>query len=103
MLFRSFDQVDLLVCPTVPMGAFDIEGEWTYEQLRGIELLTLRNTRPFNALGLPAISVPCGFTQEGLPVGLQIVGPPGGEAKVLGLARAYQARTDWHRRRPPVG
>jgi Asp-tRNA(Asn)/Glu-tRNA(Gln) amidotransferase A subunit family amidase len=99
---KIFDQVDLVVTPTTPIPPFDATRERTPEQLRGVEVLTLRNTRPFNALGLPAISVPCGFTESGLPIGLQIVGPPGGESRVLALARAFQARTDWHRRRPPT-
>ena len=60
----------------------------------------LRNTRPFNALGLPTISVPCGFTRAGLPVGLQITGPHGDEATVLRLAHAYERATGWHDRRP---
>ena len=60
----------------------------------------LHNTRPFNALGLPTISVPCGFTRAGLPIGMQISGPPGGETKVLRLAHAYEQATDWHNRHP---
>jgi aspartyl-tRNA(Asn)/glutamyl-tRNA(Gln) amidotransferase subunit A len=55
----------------------------------------LHNTRPFNLLGLPTISVPCGFTAERLPIGLQISGPPGSEATVLRLARAYERATAW--------
>ena len=51
----------------------------------------LRNTRPFNALGVPTISVPCGFTSAGLPVGLQISGAPGREDVVLQAAEAYEA------------
>ncbi len=62
-----------------------------------------RNTRPFNALGLPTVSVPCGFTSDGLPIGLQITGPPGGESEVLRLAHGYEQATEWHRRRPALG
>jgi aspartyl-tRNA(Asn)/glutamyl-tRNA(Gln) amidotransferase subunit A len=58
------------------------------------------NTRPFNGYGLPVISIVCGFSKEGLPVGLQIAGPPFSESKVLALAHAYQQATDWHKRRP---
>ncbi len=64
------------------------------------EVLTLRNTRPFNALGLPTISIPYGFTQAGLPIGMQITGPPQAEATVLRLVHAYEQATDWHNRRP---
>jgi aspartyl-tRNA(Asn)/glutamyl-tRNA(Gln) amidotransferase subunit A len=62
----------------------------------------LRNTRPFNMLGMPTISVPCGFTQSGLPVGMQITGPWGDEPTILRLAHAYQDATDWHKRRLPA-
>ena len=57
-----------------------------------------RNTRPFNVWGLPAISVPCGFTQSGLPIGLQIAAPPWREDMVLQLAYAYEQATAWHKR-----
>jgi aspartyl-tRNA(Asn)/glutamyl-tRNA(Gln) amidotransferase subunit A len=58
------------------------------------------NTRPFNGYGLPAISIPCGFSKEGLPIGLQIAGPMFGEANVLAVASAFQRETDWHRKKP---
>jgi aspartyl-tRNA(Asn)/glutamyl-tRNA(Gln) amidotransferase subunit A len=58
---------------------------------------------PFNVLGLPALSVPVGFTAGGLPAGLQLVGRPFAEATLLGVAAAYQAVSDWHERLPPVG
>ena len=92
-----FDGVDLLVTPTTVVPPFETSMAHTQEELRALELVTLRNTRPFNALGLPAVSVPCGFTSGGLPIGLQITGPPGGEAGVLALGHAYQQCTDWHR------
>jgi Asp-tRNA(Asn)/Glu-tRNA(Gln) amidotransferase A subunit family amidase len=61
----------------------------------------LRNTSySMNVFGIPAISVPCGFTTNGLPVGMQIAGPMWGEGRVLALARAYQERTNWHRATP---
>ncbi|HEV3200438.1 MAG TPA: amidase [Bryobacteraceae bacterium] len=60
------------------------------------------NTRPFNGYGLPTISLPCGFTKDGLPIGMQISGPHFGEMNVLALAHAYQEATDWHKRRPPL-
>lgn len=58
------------------------------------------NTSPFDAYGIPAISLPCGFTQDGMPIGLMIAGPHFAEGKVLALAYAYQQATDWHTRRP---
>lgn len=60
------------------------------------------NTSPFDAYGIPAISLPCGFTKEGMPVGLMIAGPHFSEGKVLALAYAYQQATDWHKRRPQL-
>lgn len=60
------------------------------------------NTRPFNGYGLPAITVPCGFSKDGLPIGLQIAGPHFAEATVLALAYAYQEATEWHKKRPPL-
>ncbi|MFI5103559.1 MAG: amidase family protein, partial [Terriglobales bacterium] len=66
----------------------------------GKELLMLRNTRPFNVYGLPAVSVCCGFSKSGLPIGLQIAGAPGSEGVVLALARAYEKQTEWHKSRP---
>lgn len=61
------------------------------------------NTLPFNVFGIPTISVPCGFTRGGLPIGLQISGPPLGEAPVLALAHAYEQATEWHLREPSLG
>jgi aspartyl-tRNA(Asn)/glutamyl-tRNA(Gln) amidotransferase subunit A len=101
---KVFDAVDLLVTPTTPVPPFMIsELLADIDNLRTKEVLTSRNTRPFNLLGLPTISVPCGFTSEGLPIGMQIAGPPGGEATVLRLAYAYELATEWHNRRPNLG
>jgi aspartyl-tRNA(Asn)/glutamyl-tRNA(Gln) amidotransferase subunit A len=99
-----FADVDALVGPTVPVANPKIADLHPGEQgtLRQAEIAALRNTRPFNIYGLPAISVPCGFTRGGLPVGLQIAGPPWGEAVVLRLACAYEQATAWHKRRPPA-
>ena len=59
-------------------------------------------TLPFNLTGQPAISVPCGFTRGGLPIGLQLVGRPFDEATLFRAAAAYESATDWHKRRPPI-
>jgi aspartyl-tRNA(Asn)/glutamyl-tRNA(Gln) amidotransferase subunit A len=88
---RIFETVDVLITPTVPVPPFKIADLLSDpETLRNKEQLTLRNTRPFNVLGWPTISVPCGQTSGGLPIGLQISGAPGAEATVLGLAAAYE-------------
>ncbi|MBI3698297.1 MAG: amidase, partial [Acidobacteria bacterium] len=62
----------------------------------------LENTGQFNVYGIPAISVPCGFTSGGLPIGLMIAGPRFSEGKVLALANAYERATEWHKRKPPL-
>jgi aspartyl-tRNA(Asn)/glutamyl-tRNA(Gln) amidotransferase subunit A len=86
-----FAEVDLLVTPTTPMPAPAISDlKKDPEALRPAEIILLRNTRPFNVWGLPAISVPCGLTKSGLPIGLQIAGPHWREDLVLGLAHAYE-------------
>lgn len=96
-----FADVDVLVTPSTPIAAPSLaELTENSDQLRPREVLLLRNTRPFNVWGLPAISVPCGFTKLGLPIGLQIAGPRWGENKVLQLAHAYEQATEWHKRRP---
>ncbi len=97
----TFDDVDLLVTPTTPIPAPSIvELKQNSDLLRPQELLLLRNTRPVNVWGLPAISIPCGFTPAGLPIGLQIIGPHWGEARVLQFAHAYEQATAWHKREP---
>src|SRR6266567_5660182 len=87
----NFREMDVMVTPTTPVPAPRISDLISNPALlRPAELLLLRNTRPVNVWGLPAISVPCGITSAGLPIGLQIIGPHGGEAKVLQAAYAYE-------------
>lgn len=98
-----FREIDLLITPTVPvLPPTFAEMESAGPEQRHRELTMLRNTRPFNVLGLPAITVPCGFTPEGLPIGMQIGGRPGEEDKVLAAAYQFQRFTEWHRRLPPI-
>ena len=96
---KTFEAVDLLITPTTPVPPLtisDLLGDM--ENLRAKEIVTLRNTRPFNILGLPTISVPCGFTRSGLPIGMQITGSPGAEPAVLQLAYAYERETGFANR-----
>jgi aspartyl-tRNA(Asn)/glutamyl-tRNA(Gln) amidotransferase subunit A len=98
-----FTKVDLLITPTMPTPAPAIDGlKKDPDALRPAEIKLLRNTRPFNVWGLPAISVPCGFTKAGLPIGLQIAGPHWREDLVLRLAHAYERATEWANRCPQV-
>jgi aspartyl-tRNA(Asn)/glutamyl-tRNA(Gln) amidotransferase subunit A len=97
-----FQMVDLLITPTTPVLPSTVQ-----EALNdpgtpppGGVAPSLRNTQPFDIYGLPCVSVPCGFSKGGLPIGLSISGPPLGEGMVLALAHAYEQATQWHRRRP---
>lgn len=95
---RFLERYDLLLTPTTPITAPPLDGPDGVEQAR---ILT-RFTSPFNLSGLPALSIPCGFTEEGLPIGLQLITHPWSEAKLLCAADAYQAVTDWHEREPSI-
>ena len=98
-----FKNVDLLITPTLPVPPPAIaELKKNPSLLRPKEIVLLRNTRPWNVWGVPAISVPCGFTQAGLPIGLQIAGPPWREDLVLRIAYAYEQATEWHKREAPL-
>jgi aspartyl-tRNA(Asn)/glutamyl-tRNA(Gln) amidotransferase subunit A len=100
---KVFEAVDVLITPTTPVAAPTIAGlKQSPELLRPRETLLLRNTRPVNVWGLPAISIPCGFTTAGLPIGLQIIGPQWREDRVLQLAYAYEQATAWHKRIPEL-
>ncbi len=94
-----FAEVDLLITPTTPVPPITIEEASNMSPVPAGEVW-LRNTRPFNAYGLPTISIPCGFTSAGLPIGLQIAGPRFGEGRVLRFAHAFEQSTDWHKRAP---
>jgi aspartyl-tRNA(Asn)/glutamyl-tRNA(Gln) amidotransferase subunit A len=94
---RALADLDAVVMPTSPVPTTPIEGSPPEHAM-----LRPRNTMPFNVLGLPALSVPCGFTGGGLPIGLQIAGKAFDEAGILQIAHAYEQATDWHRRRPEL-
>ena len=99
------EQVDVVITPTVPIAAPMLSGLTPLGEpdLRQFEkTYLLRNTLPFSILYWPSVSVPCGFTREGLPVGMQISGKPGEDATVLRLANAYEQATGWHKRKPQL-
>ena len=96
-----FESVDLLITPAVRIPPFTIADlQADPDTVRARELAMLHNARALNFPGLPTISVPCGFTRSGFPVGMQITGRPGDEATVCRLAHAYEQATDWHKREP---
>ncbi len=90
-------EVDVLVSPATHAlanrsdGTVSVESPWQFS----------RNSRLFSVAGLPAISVPAGFSREGLPIGLQIVGRPFDEVTVLRVSHAYESVSQWYTRRPP--
>jgi len=97
-----FQRVDAILAPAVPIAA-PLIGE--DEVIIGSRKETVRSAlvrlnRPANLTGHPAISIPCGFTRDGLPVGLQLIGPKWGEAALLAIAFAFEQATDWHTRNP---
>lgn len=99
----AFAEADLLVTPTTMIAPIGIESGNSEPPLspEGTSV-EFRNTHMFDVLGLPAISVPCGFTRDGMPIGLQIAGPRFAESRVLALAHAYGQITDWAARTPPL-
>jgi len=98
----AFDGFDLVVLPTRRRTPRTIDASIKREESDKPRNPELENTGQFNVYGIPAISVPCGFTSGGLPVGLMIAGPRFSEAKVLALASAYEKATEWHKRNPPL-
>src|SRR5438270_3265002 len=100
-ILQMFERVDLILTPTTPLLAptfAELQAE--PDQLRNKEMIMLRNTRPFNVYGLPCLSLNCGFSKSGLPIGLQIIGAPAAEGSVLAFAHTYQEQTDWHKQKP---
>jgi aspartyl-tRNA(Asn)/glutamyl-tRNA(Gln) amidotransferase subunit A len=101
---QLFNQVDLLVGPTEPITAPRLLA--TEVQVGGKTVRTTaalaQYTLPYDITGFPAISIPCGFSNEGMPIGLQLAGRPFDELTVLRTAYAYEQATDWHQRRPPI-
>ena len=95
---KAFEECDALVTPTTPTTAFK------FQKLDEDPVKMYLNdiyTVPANLAGLPAVSIPCGFDHNGLPAGLQFIGPSMQDARILNMAHQYQQETDWHLRRPP--
>jgi aspartyl-tRNA(Asn)/glutamyl-tRNA(Gln) amidotransferase subunit A len=100
-LFKAFD---VIVTPTQPMVApkSNVEVATFGDFSEDTSSATLRYTAPFNLTGLPALSIPCGFSNTGLPIGLQIVGKPFDETMVLRVGLAYENATPWHKKFPKI-
>jgi aspartyl-tRNA(Asn)/glutamyl-tRNA(Gln) amidotransferase subunit A len=98
----AFTDFDLVALPTRRHTPRTVDVSIKREESDKPRNPELENTGQFDVYGIPAISVPCGFTSAGLPVGLMIAGPRFSESRVLALANAYEHSTEWHRRRPPL-
>jgi aspartyl-tRNA(Asn)/glutamyl-tRNA(Gln) amidotransferase subunit A len=100
----AFATCDVLLTPTTPVPAPQLADVDVAdgEQMPELVLRVSRNTRPISYLGLPALSVPCGFTNDGLPVAFQLIGRPFNEALLCTLGNAYQQATEWHTQAPPL-
>ncbi|MBI4540895.1 MAG: amidase [Gemmatimonadetes bacterium] len=100
----AFVDYDLVVLPTMRVMPNAINDALEREENVGdpTEPAVTSNCPPFNSFGIPAVSVPCGFSADGLPIGLMIAGPRFSEGRVLALANAYEKATDWHTRRPKL-
>jgi len=101
---RLLDDVDLLAGPTEPVTAPQLLAERIQvgEHEMGTTAALTQYSRPYNLTGFPAIAIPCGFSQSGMPISLQLAGRPFDELTVLRAAHAYEQATDWHKRRPPI-
>ncbi|MBF6252338.1 amidase [Nocardia farcinica] len=102
---EMFDGLDAVLAPTVPRAAAPAgQGEFTWPDGMSEPLINayVRTCAPGNLTGLPAMSVPCGFTATGLPIGMQIIGKPFDEATVLRVGHTYESATDWTRRAPDL-
>ncbi|MCX5710212.1 MAG: amidase, partial [Candidatus Omnitrophica bacterium] len=96
---RAFKDCDCIIAPTAPTTAFKI-GEKTEDPLS--MYLSDIYTISVNLAGIPAISVPCGFTKAGLPVGLQIMAKPFAEEMLFRVAHTYEQNTEWHKQKPKI-
>lgn len=96
--------VDVVAAPatSVPAGLIGAKTVTVRGRETDVRAASTRTTRALNLTGLPLLTMPCGFTPSGLPVGLQFVGRAFGEQELLAAGHAYQTATDWHRRRPPI-
>jgi aspartyl-tRNA(Asn)/glutamyl-tRNA(Gln) amidotransferase subunit A len=103
LVAEVFGQCDLLCLPTFWQGAPTIASlDPTDDNLESVWAKISDYTRPFNYLGLPAVQLPCGFDGEGMPLGIQWLGRPYDDERLLALGIAWQSLTDWHRRRPAL-
>jgi aspartyl-tRNA(Asn)/glutamyl-tRNA(Gln) amidotransferase subunit A len=102
---RAFRSVDCLVAPAIPIPAPKLNTpiiEWPGEQVESIVQCMVRLNAPQNVAGIPCLTVPCGFSSSGLPIGIQFIGWKNRESLLLAIGRSFQAKTDWHLKRPDI-
>ena len=95
---NAFTQCDFIVCPTAPTTAFEIGAVQDPVSMYLCDIFTI----PTSLAGLPGMSIPCGFDQKNLPIGMQLIGKPWDEQTLFNAALAYESSTDWHKRKPIV-
>jgi ureidomalonase len=102
---RLFERFDVLLAPATQVHPFPADVPWPAE-IAGRPMDTyhrwMETVMPWSMAGVPALGMPAGFTGDGLPVGVQLVGPPGGDRRILEVGLTHEAATDWSARRPPV-
>lgn len=104
LLREVWRPIDALVCPSMPTPPFPIAPAGLYGPMPrdGLQMAHLRFTAPYDCNGAPTLSIPCGCTRDGLPLSLQLVGKPLGEALLCRLGHAYEQAAAWHTMRPPI-
>jgi len=104
LLREVWQPIDVLACPSMPTPPFPVTPQGLYGPMpsEGFNMARLRFTAPYDFNGAPTLSVPCGFSRDGLPLSLQFVGKPLGEALLCRIGHAYEQATAWHTMRPPV-
>ena len=101
-VLEALEKVDVLVLPTTGIAAQKVEPDPIVHSKETSNRLPWLLTTAFSLASVPAISIPCGFTSQNLPIGLQIGGRPFGDQMVLNVAHAYEQGTSWHTMRPPA-
>jgi amidase len=104
LLRQVWQRIDALACPAMPTPPFPVTPGGLYGPMPsdGFNMARLRFTAPYNFNGAPTLSVPCGVNRDGLPLSLQFVGRPLGEALLCRIGHAYEQATEWHTMRPPI-
>lgn len=101
-LGELFESIHVLLCPSAPMPPPPVEMMQQAAADSDASSMFMKFTAPYNFSGNPTISLPCGFSESGLPISLQLVGRPLDEVTLCRAGHVYQQATDWHERRPPL-